>query len=436
MTLEKCSGFDGNFGHGSPEAATQTGIFPPALLDQVRSRFSHLESDPVAGRRIYLESAGGSLTLTSAVKRASEIAARPDNAGRDNAASRELESIMARGREDVALFLGARSGQIISGESSSANVFRIVEAMLQDRKEGNVVTTLLEHPCTYGATKFCARRFGLEWRVASIAPRTGELTPESVSDLVDQNTAAVVFIHASNVIGTRVDARAVVDQVRRRNPKTLILLDGTQHAPHGPIDVETLGVDAYCFAPYKTFSVPGTCFSWLSDRMVQLDHPRLDGTPLNQWELGTRDPSGFAAWSEVAEYLCWLGSTVDPNSTDRRARVISAMTAIEGHESALTKHMLDGLASIPGLRLYGFPEADERREAVFAVAMDRTPASELVSALSQRTIFVHDRKHDVYSGHVLKAIGAPDCVRISLAHYSTTNEIDALTAALVELDGA
>ena len=167
------------------------------------------------GQRIYFESAGGSLALRSAVERAAEIASRPDNAGRDNASSRDLESVMARGREDVELFLGARSGQIISGESTTANVFRIVEAMVKDQKDGNVVSTLLEHPCTYGATKFFARRSGLKWRVAPVAPQTGELTPESIGERVDEDTAAVVFTHASNVIGTRVDARAVVDHVRR-----------------------------------------------------------------------------------------------------------------------------------------------------------------------------------------------------------------------------
>ena len=168
--------------------AAGTGYFPTDLLDQVRSRFHHVESDPVMGRRIYFESAGGSLALRSAVGRAAEIAARPDNAGRDNASSRDLESIMARGREDVELFLGARSGQIISGESSTANVFRIVEAMLKDQRDGNVVTTLIEHPCTYGATKWYARRCDLTWRVAPIAPQTGELTPESISDRITSST--------------------------------------------------------------------------------------------------------------------------------------------------------------------------------------------------------------------------------------------------------
>lgn len=416
-------------------SAAGTGYFPTDLLDQVRSRFHHVDSDPVMGRRIYFESAGGSLALRSAVERAAEIASRPDNAGRDNASSRDLESIMARGRDDAQLFLGARSGRIISGESTTANVFRIVEAMLHDQKGGNVVTTSLEHPCTYGATKFYARRYGLDWRVAPISPRTGEFTPESIGEMVDDDTAAVVFIHVSNVIGTRVDAQEVVNQVRRRNPQTLILVDGAQRAPHGPVDVEQLGADAYCFAPYKTFSVLGTCFAWLSDRMVQLDHPRLDGTPLTTWELGTRDPSGFAAWSEAVAYLLWLGSVVDPSSTDRRARINSAMISIEQHESALTAQFIDGLSSIPGIRLFGVPDAGERRDAVFAVTMDGMTAGELVIALGARGIAVHDRKHDAYSGHVLEAIGAPDCVRISMAHYNTKDEIDALLAVLEELGG-
>ena len=104
------------------------GAFNNALLSEIRSQFCHVDSDPAAGKRVHLESAGGSLKLRTAIRLAAEVAERPDNAGRDNAASRDLDAIMAAGRADVALFVGAREGQIISGESTTANIFRLVDA--------------------------------------------------------------------------------------------------------------------------------------------------------------------------------------------------------------------------------------------------------------------------------------------------------------------
>ena len=38
-------------------------LFEDSLLREIRERFCHVESDPISGPRIYLENAGGALTL-------------------------------------------------------------------------------------------------------------------------------------------------------------------------------------------------------------------------------------------------------------------------------------------------------------------------------------------------------------------------------------
>jgi cysteine desulfurase / selenocysteine lyase len=409
------------------------GEYNDSVLAEVRSRFCHVESDPAAGKRIHFESAGGSLKLRAAVQEAAEIAARPDNAGRDNWASRELDEIMAAGRSDVASFLGARSGQVISGESTTANIFRLVEAVLAGQSGKNVVTTQLEHPCTTSATKLYADRYGLEWRVVPLCTPTGEVSPSAVAERVDDRTAAVVCIHASNVIGTRVDIGAVAEEVRRRNPNTLILIDGSQHAPHACIDVESLGVDAYCFALYKVFSVAGTCFAWLSQRLATHEHPRLLGTPTNYWELGTRDPAAFRAWSAVVDYLVWFSTRLNSNDSDRRGHIVGAMRAIEEYERALSQRLVDGFSRIRRVKLIGVPKADKRREAVFAFSIEGLDPSAVNRALAERGIFVHVRRHDAYSGQLLEALQAPDCIRVSLAHYNSLDEVELLLGALAEI---
>ena len=424
---------DAHPAHDAP--ASDERLFSATLCADIRARFAHVDKAPDGTPRVYMENAGGSLKVRRAVEVAADVAMRPDNAGRANPGSREVEALIAGGREDAALFLGAASGLIVSDQSTTANVFRVVEAAVSGQNGGrnprqNIVTTQLEHPCTHSATKYYAQQHGLEWRVAPIVPGTGELTARAVADRVDANTSAVAFIHASNVIGTRVDAAAVCRAIKQKNPDTLVLLDGTQHAPHGPVDVEALGVDAYCFAPYKTFSVLGTCFVWLSERLADHEHPRLTGLPLNKWELGTRDPAAFAAWSAVVDYLVWLSGEAGEPSGDRRQCVVAAMNAIERHEAALTRHVLRGFESTRGLRLFGMPEADDRREAVFAITIEGLSAPDLVAGLQRHGVVVHDRRHDVYNGHVLDALEAPDCVRVSLAHYNTIQDCDALLAGL------
>src|SRR5208282_1187245 len=108
---------------------------------EIRERFCHVESDPVVGSRIYLESAGGSLTLKRVVEVVSQQTALPDNAGRANPTSREIERLTAKGEEDVRTLLGARAGAILVGESTTGNAFRVLTPIIHNIPGSNVVTT-------------------------------------------------------------------------------------------------------------------------------------------------------------------------------------------------------------------------------------------------------------------------------------------------------
>ena len=74
------------------------------ILQEIRNKFCHIDSCPFSGQRIFFENAGGSLTLKSVVKRSGELAAIPDNQGRENDASRALVEVIENGREKMRLF--------------------------------------------------------------------------------------------------------------------------------------------------------------------------------------------------------------------------------------------------------------------------------------------------------------------------------------------
>lgn len=236
-------------------------MFPDELLAEVRRRFCHVESDPYRGERVFLESAGGSLTLESVVEEAARWTAMPDNTGRRNPASKQIEAVIERGRRDAAVFLNARDGAILSGESTTAVIFRLVEAAAANADGGNIVCTDLDHPATYDSTRYFAEQYGLEWRVAKLDAATGRVPPEAFEAVVDERTAAACFIHASNVTGGKNDVAAIGRVIRRRAPQALIIVDGAQHAPHGVVDVSALGVDGYAIAAYKAFGKVGTTFA-------------------------------------------------------------------------------------------------------------------------------------------------------------------------------
>jgi selenocysteine lyase/cysteine desulfurase len=55
---------------------------------------------------------------------------------------------------------------------------------------------------------------------------------------------------------------------------------------------------------------------------------------------------------------------------------------------------------------------------------------DVVTALNTQGIRTHTRKADHYSGNVLDPLGLPDCIRISLCHYNTEQEVARLLSAI------
>jgi len=46
---------------------------------------------------------------------------------------------------------------------------------------------------------------------------------------------------------------------------------------------------------------------------------------------------------------------------------------------------------------------------------------------------VHIRKADHYSGNILNPLGLPSCVRVSMCHYNTTEEVAEFLAIMRDI---
>jgi selenocysteine lyase/cysteine desulfurase len=399
------------------------------LMREIRGQFFNVDSDPFSGKRIYFENAGGTLKLKSVLEVVELYTGLPDNAGRRNAASRKIQEAIDRGRHDVALFLGAKSGSIIAEQSTTAMLFRILRAIAESVKGGNMVTSNLDHASAYDATRIIAEHNGLEFRVAEFDPNSGIVPVESVLEKVDKDTIALTITHSSNILGTKNDVTKIVREARKINPNLYVILDGAQHASHGLIDVEEYGADAYLFSPYKTYSKIGTAFAHVSNRLANLPHDNLLGKPKDFWDLGTCETAAYACMSKVVEYLQWLGSHFT-DSNDPRTKVVEGMLAIERHELFLLKALLhgtngtEGMLDIDNVIVYGEKEDLKVREPIVAFNIAGVDTSSTIDYFEENKVRLHNRTCDAYSRHTLMAIGIKECIRVSLCHYNTVDEVE------------
>jgi len=405
-------------------------LFPAKLMEEVRKRFLYVDWDPYTGERVYLEASGGGLRLKSVLETVCKEFALPDELFRYNPASDHVVDKYNQGIEDVKLFLGAKSGAIIPANSATHTLFRAANAIVSNIPGTNVVTTQLEHPAALSAAKHYAEMAGKELRVAEISDGTSSVPMEAILEKVDKNTCMLLFQHASNQTGAVNDAKTIIEEARKIRPELYVVVDAVQYAPHGEIDVEDIGADAYAFGPYKAYCVKGIGFAHISDRLAKLPHENLILKPDTNWILGSPPHAMLAAWSAVVEYLCWLGSQFT-DSTDRRTQVVASKKAIHGHMLALLERILhgsdqdEGLLDMDHIEVCGMEEQIANRMCIllFQVkGMDSTTA--IGHYNSKYGIRLAARVKDSYSTNALEGLDWPDGVRLSAAHYNTSEEID------------
>ena len=409
--------------------------FAAPLLDEIRQKFTHVDHCPEQGPRIFFENAGGALTLKSAVGTSSSYAAIPDNQGRDNPASRELVRVINKAKEDMAVFMNAPGGQFFVGESGTELLFRLImNACLGTTKGGDVLGSNLEHPATRSA---CARWAGIAGQNHVLIEHddaSGTVGVSAYADAVTPQTVVATIVHTSPVTGMGVDVAAVVAEIRNISPDCFIIVDGIQHAAHGRIDLTAYDVDGYVVSPYKVFSRHGYGLAWISDRLAHLPHNSLIDGPMDNWEMGTRDTGSYATLSDVATYFEWLGGQVT-DATDRRAKFVAAGEAIHQHEKALTDAMIHGTGNLPGLAEMGKVTIlggvdNPAREGLVSLAVEGVASVDVVKRLNEQGIRTHLRKADHYSGNILTPLGMESCVRVSMCHYNSIQEVAQFLGAM------
>ncbi len=407
----------------------------PALLAAVRDRFAHVDCCPFEGPRVFFENAGGALHLKAVAETSAFHAGLPENQGRDNPASAALMEVIRRGKADMRLFLGAKGGQVFVGESGSEILFRLIRtAALGTAPGGAMLATTLEHPASRSAMTRWAEVTGRPLRFAVHDDATGTVTADAYAPHITPDLRVATIIHTSPVTGMAVDAGAIAAAIRAVAPDCLIIVDGIQHASHGAVDVTALGIDGYAISPYKAFSRHGYGVGWASDRLTACPKEVVTGSAPTVWEMGTRDSGAYATFSDVVDYLDWLGSHFTAE-TDRRARIEAAAAAIAAQEAALMAGLIRGqgnrrgLAAMPGITIIG-GAAIEGREGVVSFVLAGTDSAALVAHLRAHGIRAHVRANDHYSGNVLGPLGLRSCVRVSVSHYNSADEVARFLAAM------
>ena len=308
-------------------------------------------------------------------------------------------------------------------------MFQMVQTVAENVEGTNFVTTVLEHPSAFDAVAYYADKTGRELRVANSNKLTGGVDADEIVSLIDENTALLSVMYASNMTGAIYDMEDIVKKARIKKPDIYIICDAVQHTPHGVIDLHETPVDAINFAPYKFFGYRGSGFGYVSERMAKLPHHKLSGKEEAIWELGSPAPAQYAAITAIVDYVCYLGSKYS-ESDDRRTLYVEGMTRIKLQERNLLHTLLEGTEDVAGLRhmdgvevLLDHPDLT-KRDLILAISFKNIGYTEAVREYEKRNVIVYDRlSSSIYSKRMLESFDIDGAVRISPLHCNSKKDI-------------
>jgi cysteine desulfurase / selenocysteine lyase len=417
-------------------------LFPPALMRDIKERFHHVDRDINGRERLFFDNAGGSFRLKAATERFAEIDALPDCPERIHQLSLFLQRVQADGTADVRNILNAQGGSVYASLTASGAMFDMVRAIAENVPGTNMVTTVLEHPSSFDAMTLYAQRMGKELRVAKSNPVTGGVDVADIVSLIDDGTAMLSVIYASNISGAKLDIQEIVKQARAIKPDLYIIVDAVQHAPHGLIDLQKTPVDGINIAPYKFFGCRGSGIAWVSDRASVLPHHKLAGKNKDFWDLGSSAPWQFAVVTEIVNYVCWLGGQFI-KSNDRRELFVCGIQKIELHERALLARMLNGSDGITGLRHMNkvkvFLDYEDltKRDLILAIGIENLGHAQAVREYEKRGVIVYERvSTSLYSRRMLESFGLEGAIRVSPLHCNSAADIDRFLQITQEISEA
>ncbi len=143
----------------------------------------------------------------------------------------------------------------------------------------------------------------------------------------------------------------------------------------------------------------------------------------------------IAGIGAAVDYIAELGRHCDPRVKNRREALQAAYRATHQYETGLMSRLLEGLQTIPGMRIFGITDAkrfDERCSTLSFRLGDHNP-TEIATFLGERGIFTWDG--NFFALNLSERLGVEQrggVLRIGLVHYNTADEVDRLLAALHE----
>lgn len=326
-------------------------------------------------------------------------------------------------RKLAALFGCPKSEQVVFTANATEALNIAISGTL--RAGDHAIATALEHNSVLRPLYRLNRERGVELSVVPADSR-GCVNYRDFEELIQSNTRAIVCTHGSNLTGNLLDIDRIGEIARAHG--LLFIVDASQTAGATPIDMAASGISLLCFTGHKSMMGPQGTGGLCVNGDIDVEPFKVGGTGVQSFleaqppeyptrlEAGTLNGHGIAGLSAAADFIDATG-----------------IDAIRAHELGLARRFYEGVAAIPGVRVYGDFSTWDRCPIVSLNIGDVDSA--LVCDALARDYGIATRAGAHCAPLMHRALGTQGqgAVRFSFGYFNTVEETDAAIGALREI---
>jgi cysteine desulfurase/selenocysteine lyase len=336
-------------------------------------------------------------------------------------------------RDRVAAFIKAPSRDEVIFTKNATEALNLVANTLAwatgERAIGEgdeVLITEMEHHSNIVPWQLLTERKGATLRWLGIT-EDGHLDLSNIDELITERTKVVSLTWVSNMLGTINPVAEIA--ARAHEVGAIVVVDASQAAPQLPIDLQAMDdasrPDVLVFTGHKVVGPTGIGVLWGRREVLEALPPFHGGGEMIETVTMQRStyagiPHKFEAGTPPIIEAIGLGAAVD--YLDH-----IGLEAVHAHEQAITGYALEGLASVPGVRVLGPLDAAARGGAI-SFELAGVHPHDIAQVLDSRGVAVRAGHHCAKPAHA--RFGVQASTRMSSYLYTTPAEIDALIEGL------
>lgn len=398
-------------------------------IEDIRAAFPALALMDAGRRRIYLDNPAGTQVPRAVADAVSKCLLETNaNLGGFFATTLAAEAVVVEAHKAMAEFLGATGPEeVVIGANMTTLTYHMSRTIGRGFQPGDeIVVTRMDHEGNVSPWLQLAEDRDLTVRFLPFDQTSWQVEEAALAAVLNDRTRLVALNYASNLTGSINRVKELTALAKQAG--ALVYVDAVQFAPHGLVDVQSLGCDFLACSAYKFFG-PHLGILWGRRAALETLQPykcrcSSNGLP-ERFELGTPQIELLAGLTAAVAHFEAVGVLAGGQGS-RREKIAHAYAASIAYENRLAADLIAGLRDVPGLTIHGItdPQRIDQRVPTVSFTVEGIRPETLARQLAMEGIFVWSGHN--YAWEIVHQLGLPaedGVVRIGIAHYNTDGEI-------------